>query len=169
MEEGQAAVQITLRAAEMTADAIKNAIAAAFDLARGAIRNKGVSAGRESVSALKAQQNYLQSVAFDAGDLKAVKAELKRYGVEVSAVTNTRTNQVDLFFKASDAAKIEAAFRNIVQERGAPAPSGRMTHEMNAAGKESLKGKIKEARETAAARNAAKTVVRRPQKKEAVK
>lgn len=71
--------------------------------------------GKQSVKSLSRQNVALDSIPVSNVDIKAMTAQLKRYGIDFSVTKNRQSKEFNLFFKGTDTSVISAALEQIVK------------------------------------------------------
>lgn len=109
---GEQAAQVLIRAGtEVTLDLIREIIEKLL-----ADRANHVPHGQQSIKQLTQQHNQkLENIELTAADLKALKTELKRYGVDFAVMKDKETGNHSVFFKAKDEALIYKALSDVVK------------------------------------------------------
>lgn len=115
MNEGEQALQVTYKGAELTIDVIQKLLAAIFsNNGRPASKTKTIT-GKQSIKRLTKQGKDLTSISLDEKpDFVSFKSELKKHGVDFSVMKGN--DSYEIFFKAVDAAQIEHSLKRVVKE-----------------------------------------------------
>lgn len=127
-EAAQTTLQITSKAALITADVILEAIRALNNIlvtratttkvkSNNINSEKDLKSGKQPLKYLSKQNVALDSIPVSNIDIKQMTAQLKRYGIDFSVVKNRQTNDFNLFFKGTDTAAISNALEQVVGER----------------------------------------------------
>lgn len=102
MRLSEKALQIDFKATKITARLVMN-------LAKKALHQNGTKSGRQTVKQLQRKGSSVENVPVSAEDLRQLRRELRRYGVDYSIVKDRNTGVYSLFFKAQDASMIRTA------------------------------------------------------------
>lgn len=129
-ETREIALKATYSGLEISAGAVT-------ELINKLLEEKGVKFGQQSLKSLNRKGVALESIPVASQDLRGLRSELKKYGVDFSVRKNlSEKNTYDLYFKGRDVVQIEAALKNYAANNIARYQEGR---------KNSIKQRIQEA------------------------
>lgn len=161
-ETAQTLLQLTSKATLITADVILAAIKGLNKvLSTNTIKANNVNkstanelkSGKQSIKNLSKHNVALDSIPVTNIDIKEMTAKLKSYGVDFSVVKNKKTNDFNLFFKATDTAVISAAFEQVINENDDRSPADKTSDKEE---KKPLSEQKEEAQKKAEKQNAEK-------------
>lgn len=123
-EAAQTILQITSKTALMTSETLMELLKLLHNrLANNNVRTNNTKltdkdttkSGKQSLKSLSKQNVALDSIPVSNIDIKALTAQLKRYGIDFSVTKNRQSQDFNLFFKGTDTAAISAALEQIVK------------------------------------------------------
>lgn len=125
-EAAQTILQISSKAALMTSETLIEILKQIINLINNNnLRTNNASktqtadkdttkSGKQSLKSLSKQNVALDSIPVSNVDVKAMTAQLKRYGIDFSVTKNNHSKDFNLFFKGTDTSVISAALEQVV-------------------------------------------------------
>lgn len=123
-EAAQTILQITSKAVLMTSETLMELLKQLHNmLANNNVRTNNArltdkdttKSGKQSLKSLSRQNVALDSIPVSNVDIKALTAQLKRYGIDFSVTKNRQSQDFSLFFKGTDTAAISNALEQVVK------------------------------------------------------
>lgn len=118
VELGEQTVQVEYRAARITGRMLLRIMETL--LHRLTAQREGIVRGEQSMKQLNHHDRALESVTITDRDMKAIRRELNRYGVDYAIMKEPGSDTHKLFFKGRDVQQIHDALQHVVADLGRP-------------------------------------------------
>ena len=116
VELGEQTVQVEYRAARITGRALLRIMESL--IRKLSAQRDGNVHGEQSMRQLNRQDKALESVAITDKDMKAIRRELNKYGVDYAIMKEPGSDTHKLFFKGKDVQQIHDALQKVVADLG---------------------------------------------------